>query len=135
MIGFPWVPIPHEKIGTIYLPLCEIEIQNSYGEWITFVFKVDSGADMTLMEAHDYLSLGYSFDNDLEIDSTSIRDRKFSTIIGNLNMKIGNDVIKSVPVAFSKEPIQTLLLGRFKVFDHFEICFDHVKKRTGIRHF
>jgi gag-polyprotein putative aspartyl protease len=134
MAKFSWLPIPDKRLGTVYFPLCDVEIQNTYGEWETFTFKVDSGADMTLMEENNYYSLGYHFDDIKEIEFGSIHDRKFSTIIGNLNMKIGGHTINNVPVAFSKKPIKTLLLGRLKIFDNFEICFDNTKKQTIIRH-
>ena len=69
-----------------------------------------------------------------QIDSTSSGDTKFPTFIRKLKMKIGDHVLNDVPVAFSTKPIKTLMLGRFKIFEHFEICFDGVNKRTILRH-
>jgi hypothetical protein len=134
MVEFSWVPIPNEKIGTVYLLLCDIEIQNSYGEWQTFTSKLDTGADMTLMEENDYYSLGYTFDNNQEMNFTTVDNREISRKVGNLNMKIDGHIINEVPVAFSKEPVKTLLLGRLRIFDPFEICFDNIIKQTTIRH-
>jgi hypothetical protein len=103
MAEFFWVPIRDGRIGTVYLSLCDIEIQNSYGVWQTFTFKVDSGADMTLMEEGDYYSLGYNFHDNDKIDFTDVQDKAFTTKIGKLNMKIDGHVIDNVPVAFSKK--------------------------------
>jgi hypothetical protein len=134
MVEFSWIPIEMVEIGTMYMPFCEADIQSKNGQWITFSFKVDSGADMTLMEVDNCYSLGFDLDGCKQIDSTSSRDTKFPTFIRKLKMKIGDQILDDVPVAFSTKPIKTLLLGRFKIFEQFEICFDGVNKRTILRH-
>jgi hypothetical protein len=86
---FSWIPIEMVEIGTMYMPLCEVDIQTKSGQWITFSFKVDSGADMTLMEVDNCYSLGFDLNGCKQIDSTSSRDTKFPTFIRKLKMKIG----------------------------------------------
>lgn len=118
MPEFPWVPVPYEKIGLVYLPLCEVEIKSKNGRWIRVGFEVDSGAGMTLMEMDD---------------PTNVNKKKFLTHVRNFDIKIGKDMIKDVPIAFSVKPIEIPLLGRMKIFDYFRVCFDDVKKQTTFR--
>jgi hypothetical protein len=42
-----------------------------------------------------------------------------------LDMRISGHVIKNIPVAISTCPINTLLLGRAKIFEMLDICFLH----------
>jgi hypothetical protein len=131
MVKFPWVPLgEHEKIGTIFLPMCDVDIQKKNWEWMKFSLKVDTGADLTTMEACDRYSLGFGLDGCEEVNGTNITDKKFSTYVDNLKMRIGKQKLEDVPVAFSKKPIKTLLLGRTKILEYFEICFDNKGKQT-----
>ena len=130
MVEFPWVPVVFKKIGRVYLPLCDVEIKSKYGRWITFNFKVDSSADMTLMQVYDCYTLGYTLGDCKHHFSSNINKEKFRTHVRNFDIRIGDDIAKDVPIAFSVKPIETLLLGRMKIFDNFIVCFDDIKKQT-----
>jgi hypothetical protein len=131
VIKFPWVPFgEHEKIGTIFLPMCDVDIQNKNGKWMQFSLKIDTGADVTTMELGELYSLGFGLDGCKEAEGTSITDKKFSTYLGNLKMRVGKKILEDVPVAFSKKPIKTSVLGRSKILEYFENCFDYRRKQT-----
>ena len=132
MVEFPWVPVTTEE-GIKYLPLGEIDIQTRMGDWMTFGFKLDSGADMTLMEEQDCCTLGYTVNDCKEQQYSSVNNDGHTCYVRGFNIRIGDNIIEDVPIAFSKEPIQVLLLGRKRVLDCLEMCFYGVKKRTIFR--
>lgn len=111
------------------MPICEVEVRKKDGTWMGFIFKIDSGADTTLMNESDCNGLGYSLANcpRLEFNTSG---KVIRTRIRMLDMRISGYVIKNVPVAFSPDPIKTLLLGRAKIFHKLDVYFLHKHKNT-----
>jgi hypothetical protein len=132
MVEFPWIPVPTDS-GINYLPMGEIEIQSRSGDWLTFGFKLDSGADMTLMQEQDCYTLGYAVKDCVKRNYSNANSAGHIGYVRDFNIKIGDNIINGVPIAFSKKPIRVLLLGRKKIFDQLEMCFDGVNKRTILR--
>jgi hypothetical protein len=95
------------------------------------VLKVDSGADTTLMQECDCVLLGYTFDDCNQHSYYGINKQEtVQCFIHYFNIKIGDFVINEVPISFSTKPIANPLLGRSKIFDMLDICFDSKNKHT-----
>lgn len=88
---------------------------------------------MTLMEEQDCYTLGCTVKDCVEQNYSNVNSDGHIGYMRAFNIRIGDNIINGVPIAFSKEPIQLLLLGCKKVFDHLEMCFDGVNKRTILR--
>lgn len=120
--NFAWHQKPSKNFGTIYEPIAEIELQNKNNKnWQRFVFKIDSGAVITLMNAGDCALLGYKLEDGQHVELGAINGAPVSAYVHKLNMRVGLDKIEDVRIAFSEKPIQPLLLGRLEVFHFFDI--------------
>ena len=93
--------------------------------------KVDSGADMTLLNKYYCSLLGYSFDDDLtqhayyNINGSIIKCGR-----RHFDIKIGGFLMRNVPISFSAEHIALPLLGRSSIFDTLHVFFDSRNKCT-----
>ena len=128
-LAFAWYS-SQTSFGQIYTPYCRIEIQKRNENWLKRELKIDSGADMTLMERHDLAALGYNLSDCDEIDFKNINNEEFPTSMRRFNIRIGEFLINGVPIAFSDRPIKNAVLGRAKVFDSIDIFFDRRMKHT-----
>jgi hypothetical protein len=109
-----------------------MSIQKKDNAWVDYVFKIDTGSDVTFMNTGDCIDLGYRLNDCKRRYYTNTNNEKYRLYLKNFNIKIGDYVIKRVPIGFSAKPIKTLLLGRAKVFDLLNVCFDCKSRQTII---
>ncbi len=99
-----------------------------------YVFKIDSGSDLTFMNKEDCYELGYMLSECKErtYTDTDTHNQIARIYVKKFNIRIGDYDIKKVPIAFSSKPIQMYLLGRAKIFNSVDICFHSKSKNTLI---
>jgi hypothetical protein len=139
-ISFEWAYTDTPILGIkTYYPISELSLRKRDGTWVSFVFKIDSGADTILMNESDCYDLGYSLDGSEQLDFNTASGKTVRTHVRMLDVKIsGYDienvpvehVIENVPVAFTAIPLKMLLLGRAKIFETLDVCFLHSSKNT-----
>jgi hypothetical protein len=129
-IAFEWQLYHDDILGDQYLPVCTIEIKTKDGEWRSEVLKVDSSADTILMDEDDCTVLGYKFDDCIPYLYHDVNRTYVKCFIQYFDVRIGGFVINDVPISFSTRPISSSLLGRSKIFDLLDICFDGKNKYT-----
>jgi hypothetical protein len=115
--NFAWQQKTSKHFGTVYEPIAEVDLQHRNGKkWERFVFKIDSGAVVTLMNAGDCELLGLKLEDGQAVTLGAVNCTPVNAYIHKLNMRVGTDEAKNVRVGFSEKPIQPLLLGRLKSF-------------------
>jgi hypothetical protein len=120
--NFAWLQKSSKNFGTVYEPIAEVELQKKDGKtWQRFVFKIDSGAVITLMNAGDCELLGYKLEDGQRVTLGAANGAPVSAYVHKMDMRVGMDEVQDVRVAFSEKPIQPLLLGRLEVFHFFDI--------------
>jgi hypothetical protein len=130
-IRYEWYATNNPILGIKnYMPICELEVRRKDKTWMRLVFKIDSGADTTLMRESDCRDLGYSFEDCQQLEFHTASEKTIKTYVRMLDMRIAGYMIKDVPVAFSTSPINIQLLGRAKIFETLDICFFHKNKNT-----
>jgi predicted aspartyl protease len=130
-IAFEWADTDTPILGIkTYRPICALEIRKKDGTWVSFIFKIDSGADTILMKESDCHDLGYSLDDCELVEFDTASDKAVRTRVRMLDMRISGYVIKNVPIAFTTSTIKMLLLGRAKIFETLDVCFLHKDRNT-----
>jgi len=121
---FNWKVEAESKIlGKIKKPIANISIKNAEEEWQEFIFKVDSGAVMTLMGKEDCEFLGYNIFEGQQHNFKAANNSTIPAFIHKLTMKIGEIEIPEVKIAFALQDIGDYLLGRETIFNHTDILF------------
>jgi hypothetical protein len=128
-LAFAWYPA-QTKFGQTYMSFCKIDIQKKNGKWLKRELKIDSGADMVLLEKHDINTLGYTLDDCEGVDVENITEKKSPASMRRFNIRIWDLIINDVPIAFSDKPVRSLLLGRAKIFESIDILFHRKTKHT-----
>lgn len=120
------------EFGEIIDPLIRIPLK-TLDTWTRVWFLVDTGADVTVIP----IPLAHWFDIPFE------RSNKSTSVAG-----VGNDMTKAYPGVitikigrrqhdircyFVESGLDTMLLGRLDVFDHFTVVFDNLKKQLVFR--
>jgi hypothetical protein len=129
-IAFEWQRRHHKILGDLYIPVAYVEIKTRDGKWGSVVLKVDSSADTILMDENDCSVLGYTFDGCREYSYYDINRHFVKCFVRNFDIKIGNFIIKDVPISFSIRPIAESLLGCARIFDTLDILFNSTTKHT-----
>jgi hypothetical protein len=129
-IAFAWSKYDDKLLGKQYRPECTVEIKTRDGKWKSRVLKVDSSADTILMDEKNCQDLGYTFTDCISNSYHDINKNYVTCYIRKFDIKVGDIIIKNVPISFSTTPIADLLLGRSKIFDTLYILFDSKNKQT-----
>jgi hypothetical protein len=112
---------PSGSFGTITEPIAEVEIKGKNPQkWHRFIFKIDSGAVVTLMNKGDCQLFGLTWDSGQRVNLNAVGKNPITTYVHRVDMKVGSHVIQDVRVAFADNPVE-LLLGRLEVFHFFDI--------------
>lgn len=133
-IVYNWKEESSGTFGTIKKPIAEIKIQDTNKEWKRFVFKVDSGATITVMNAEDCEFLGLKMDDGMRVLLSPAGSNPIYGRIHHVSMMIGTKILENVRIAFSETPIRELLLGRLEVFDAFYLEFRGRLGKTTFNH-
>lgn len=91
--------------GDIPRPMAIIGLRNATGTWQQFTFKIDTGADMTGMNAEDCKLLGYELEEGERVSFDGIGGSQTGHM-HKIDMQIGNNIMNKVPVVFSKIQFQ-----------------------------
>ena len=119
------------KIGILWIPTAKIELiangKNYFCEMI-----VDSGADITLIPRSLGEFLGFSFTGEKIQEIRGIGEGTLPYIVKTIELRIGNFKFKCLIGIALIEGIP-LILGRFDVFDSFNIEFRQKEGLTIFR--
>lgn len=131
MLTSKWRVRTHRYLGTVFVPIIDLEIQDARGPFTPFSLCVDSGAVVSLLpgSAAGYLGLDPSAGKPIELGGVgrhALRAR-----LHDLTLRIG-DVTAAAPFAIAVTEDVPGLLGRLGVFDRFEITFDPRERQTRI---
>ena len=132
MLSSKWRVRSHRYLGTIHLPIIDLEIQDARGPFVPFSVCVDSGAAVSLLPQAmaTVLGLDPSAGRPIELGGAGhhgLKDRLY-----NLAVRLTGLPIVTVPFAIADVDNVPGLLGRLGVFDRFEITFDPTRRETRI---
>lgn len=63
-VDYNWLPVQTNHFGLIFRPMALVSLKHARAEdaWLTRLFLVDSGADITVMNKSDAVDLGIDFE-------------------------------------------------------------------------
>jgi len=117
-----------ELFGRIARPVAEVSLRSKTVPWIQTFMYIDSGADISVIPRQVGEALELNFSRDRVRNIRGIGKGTIPVIMADLEIKVGEKVLKSQVAWASNEDIP-LILGRRDVFDAFKISFDQ-RQRT-----
>jgi len=101
-----------------------VEIESKdHSKWYKCLFKIDSGALITAMDSSWCSLFGYVLHEGKKIGLSPVGHNKLPFYLHRVNMRIGNEALTNVPIAFSECEIGEPLLGCVGICDSFNISF------------
>ncbi len=130
MLTSKWRARSHRYLGTIHVPIIDLEIQDARGSFAPFSLCVDSGAVVSLLprSAAQYLGLDPSAGRPIELGG--VGQRGLRAQLHELTIRLVGMPMVTVPFAVAEQENVPGLLGRLGVFDRFEITFDPSRRET-----
>lgn len=112
----------------VFRPVAKVYLLRTEGEWIAEYFYVDSGADYTLIP--------YRMGRFLGLDGIATEVKEIGGIGGVVAVRFAIVPMKieahqfDCPIAWAQIERVPFLLGRDRVFEHFDITFRQRNKKT-----
>ena len=128
---FDWKIEGSDTLGNVLRPVAEIAIKDVEGNWKHISVYVDSGADISVFQRSFGELLGLNIEEGRYAMFGGVGGGEVETYIHEVTLKVGDDILKA-DVAFCKNPADRVpnLLGRWNIFDIFEIRFKNIDKET-----
>lgn len=124
---FPYQKEKSALFGQILRPIIKFEIKTKIG-WVIVMGYLDSGADITLLPLSFTKILGIKIEDEEVKEIRGIGDSAVSVIIKELEIKIGDVILKAnIGIALIEEV--PYLLGRKDIFNKFRIMFDEYNEK------
>jgi hypothetical protein len=118
---FAWKQVRGKSaFGKISRPIALVQIKAKSGDWKIFYPEVDSGSPITVFTESDCDRLGFTLEEGKPVTLGGVLGGSRSAYVHELEMKIGDEVLKS-RIAFTTGIAHKQLLGRIDVFDSFGI--------------
>ncbi len=133
MLTSKWRARLHPYLGTIQVPIVDLEIRGNGGEYHPFSLCVDSGAVVSLLPRFAAEMLGLNFSTGRSISLGGVGKQPLDAMIHELGVRLPGLPEIEIPVAIAVGENAPGLLGRLGVFSRFEITFDSLKCETRIR--
>ncbi len=132
MLTSKWRARTHRYLGTVHVPIIDLEIQDSRGPFVPFSLCIDSGAVVSLLPrtAADVLGLDPSVGKPIELGGVAHHGLRAS--LHELSVRLAGLPPTTVPFAIAQQDNVPGLLGRLGVFDRFQITFDPSHRLTRI---
>lgn len=132
MLTSKWRIRSHPYLGTIHVPLIDVEIQDPQGSFVPFSLCVDSGAVVSFLprSAMQYLGLDPGAGRAIQLGGVGhygLRARLY-----DLPIRLTGLPVATVPFAIAEVDNVPGLLGRLGIFDRFDITFDPTRRETRI---
>ena len=126
-----WRVRSHRHLGRVFVPIIDLEIEDTRGAATPFSLCVDSGAVVSLLPATatQYLRLDHTAGRPIELGG--VGRYAVQARLHELAFRIG-EVTARAPFAIAASENVPGLLGRMGVFDRFEITFDPRERQTRI---
>jgi hypothetical protein len=130
VIVYNWREEASRIFVTIKRPVAEIFVKATNSKWRALTLYVDSGADVTILRRSYGELLGLDVEKGRPARFKGFGKGEIKTYLHDLELKIGNDVIKT-KVAISDDDTVPNVLGRKDVFDRCVISFLNGKAQTS----
>jgi hypothetical protein len=116
----------------LYYPIATIDIATRTEKsepWLKYDFFIDSGADISAMNADDAIDLGVAdFDSGQSINLMGVGQQPIEARIHKFDMSFNGIIIPEVRIAFvMNNQLRVPLLGRLDIFHYFDV---HLKERA-----
>jgi hypothetical protein len=133
MLTSKWRVRSHRHLGTIQVPIIDLEIQDARGSFVPFSLCIDSGAVISLLphSATQYLGLDPSLGRRIELGG--VGHHGLRARLHELSVHLTGLPPITVPFAIAEQDNVPGLLGRLGIFDQLEITFDPVQRETRLR--
>ena len=125
---FRYKRVKSEEFGVVYYPIAKIKVK-AIEDWIDIDVVVDSGAVITLFPRTLCSLIGLNFEDGRKTLLRSVAHEELPVRVHRVSMQIGDEAFKA-DVAFAETDRVPYILGRFNVFDRFEIRFNPERKLT-----
>ncbi len=128
---FDWKLEGSDALGNVLRPVAEIAIKDVEGNWKYISVYVDSGADISVFQRSFGELLGLNIEEGRYAKFGGVGGGEVETYIHEVTMKINDDIL-SAEVAFCKNHKDRIpsLLGRWDIFNLFEVCFRNINKEN-----
>lgn len=126
-----WRTRTHRFLGTVVVPIVDLEIEDTRGAFTPFSLCVDSGAVVSLLPATATQYLGLDPEAGRPIELGGVGRFAVRARLHELTFRIG-EASTTAPFAIAASENVPGLLGRLGIFDRFEITFDPRERQTRI---
>ena len=132
MFTSKWRVRLHPHLGTIHVPMIDLEFQDQQGSFVPFSLCVDSGAVVSFLpnSATQYLGLDPASGRPILLGGVGLHGLKAR--LYEIPARLAGLPTVSIPVAIAEVDNVPALLGRLGFFDRFEITFDPTARETRI---
>lgn len=132
-IEFPYRQEPSSREGYIYRPVAKVNLKGPNKREIIDYFYIDSGADYTLIpyKLGNFLGLMHKRTQVYEVQGIS---GVIGVIFTKIEIKIG-DYNFEARVGWAQIEHVPMLLGRFDIFDKFEVIFRQPERKVIFKRF
>lgn len=129
-----WDKLPSETFGLVWVPLITIQLRSASQRFWYFTAVIDSGAVISVLRRSSAEQLGIAYETGRPAELGSVGQGKLRGRIHEIPTRL-ESAVEPLPVPFliaDSEDVPNLL-GRFGVFDRFEITFDPKQRHTRVR--
>lgn len=136
-IDYNWLPVQTKHFGLIYRPMALVSLKHARADdaWLTRLFLVDSGADITTMNAVVAQSLGIDLKSGEPFEPRVAGGYALKARIHPVTMKFDGITLPNVRVAFVEDnSLAAYLLGRLDVGDYFDVNLQGRARKTSFVH-
>lgn len=137
ILEYPWLPYRTRYFDVLYYPVANIAVRYGHSNnWLSGLFVIDSGADITTMNKIVAEMLGISdFESGERIELTAAGGSAIEARIHRVDIAFNGIVVPDVRIAFAKKnELKMSLLGRLDVFDYFDVNLQARTRRTILVH-
>jgi len=134
MIAFRFRPVISKNLGIIYKPYLRATLihreESGHGEWVVEeTFLIDSGADITVIPHRAGVELRLLSAKEEELQPLGGISGSILVAYRQVEMEIGG-LMLSCTIAWAQTDNVPFILGRFDVFDEFNVEFRQKERVT-----
>ena len=129
MIKYSWREELSQSLGKIKRPVAEIHLKDKNNIWRALTMYIDSGADISILSKSFGELFSHNIKKGQEIRLKGINNCNFLAYIHTFEIRIGKNE-ERIKIAIAQNDEVPNILGRFDVFNLFEICFKNKSQQT-----
>lgn len=129
-VVFPYGIRLREAGAVDIFPAAEVFFRTQEGEWLALFLIIDSGATISALPRSDAFALGLHYKDGVPIDISGVSGEVITTWQHEVIGRIGGYTLK-IPVVFLDDDSAPRVLGRARIFEHFTVVFEEVRRRSA----